>query len=66
METGFGSKADIAVSLPTQAVLVRHLPQGELITLAGSRHEPMMERDPIRDRFWRCFDTFADRRLRSD
>ena len=54
---------DRVVCNRAQAALVCHLPQADLITLAGSRHEPMMERDPIRAQFWRCFDTFADDRL---
>ena len=54
---------DRVVCNRAQGALVRQLPQGELITLDGSRHEPMMERYPIRDRFWQCLDAFADARL---
>ena len=55
---------DRVVCNRAQAALVRHLPRGELRTLVDSRHEPLMEVEPIRDRFWQRFDAFADDRLR--
>jgi lysophospholipase len=39
--------------------LVARLPRGEVVTLAGSRHEVLFERDPIRAAFWEHFDRFV-------
>jgi lysophospholipase len=36
--------------------VAQRLPKGELITIAGARHEIMMETDDIRAQFWQAFD----------
>jgi lysophospholipase len=38
------------------AARVRH---GELVTIAGARHEIMMETDEVRAEFWTAFDRMA-------
>lgn len=43
-----------------QERLVRNMPRAHLISLAEARHEIMLERDPIRVRFWEAFDQFID------
>jgi lysophospholipase len=35
-----------------------HLPAGELVEIAGARHEILIERDPCRAAFWDAFDRF--------
>lgn len=38
-----------------------HLPKGELVEIAGSHHEIMIETDEIRAQFWKAFDDFVAR-----
>lgn len=40
-----------------------HLQMGQLVWIAGSRHEILMEQDQIRARFWADFDAFIARRV---
>ena len=35
-----------------------HLNNGALVTIAGAKHELLMERDELRGQFWRAFDAF--------
>ena len=37
------------------------LPRGETCDVPGARHELLIERDELRDRFWHAFDAFLDR-----
>jgi lysophospholipase len=37
----------------------QNLNNGALIPIAGSKHEILMERDPIREQFWKAFDAFV-------
>jgi lysophospholipase len=30
------------------------------VTIAGARHEPLMERDEFREQFWAAFDSFVE------
>lgn len=39
--------------------LGRNLPTSREITIDGSRHEPLMERDELREQFWAAFDAFV-------
>ena len=43
--------------------LAARLPKGELLYLAGSRHEILIETKPIRDVFWAAFDGWLKRFL---
>ncbi len=42
-----------------QERLSERLPKGQFVSLAGARHEILLERDPIRARFWEAFDGFT-------
>jgi lysophospholipase len=42
----------------TQSELVRRLPRGRLVTFADARHEVLMERPPVRERFFAAFEAF--------
>jgi lysophospholipase len=37
----------------------RRVPGVAAVTIVGSRHEPLMERDEFREQFWAAFDTFV-------
>lgn len=37
----------------------RRVPGVAAVTIAGSLHEPLMERDEVREQFWAAFDSFA-------
>lgn len=37
----------------------RRVPGVAAVTIAGARHEPLMERDDLREQFWAAFDTFV-------
>jgi lysophospholipase len=51
--------ADRVVANSPLHALTRRLRTGHLITLDGSRHEILMERDPIRAAFFAAFDAFV-------
>lgn len=38
----------------------RRVPGVAAVTIAGARHEPLMERDEFREQFWAAFDSFVD------
>jgi lysophospholipase len=38
-----------------------HLQAGELVTIDGSKHEILIEQDPMRAQFWGAFDRFTER-----
>jgi lysophospholipase len=40
----------------------RRVPGVAAVTLAGARHEPLMERDELRQQFWAAFDSFLGSR----
>ncbi len=44
-----------------QEQVVNLLPNATLITIAGAKHEILMERDEFRAQFWQGFDELADR-----
>jgi len=56
-----GAGADTLVDSEAARRAAKLLPQAEYVTVAGSRHEIMMERDPFRAQFWRAFDGFSAR-----
>ena len=39
--------------------LGQRMPTSRVITIDGSRHEPLMERDELREQFWAAFDAFV-------
>ena len=41
-----------------QSELVRRLPRGRLVTFPDARHEVLMERPPVRERFFAAFEAF--------
>jgi lysophospholipase len=51
--------ADTLVDTSTHAPVARRMRHGEFVSIAGSRHEIMMETDAIRARFWEVFDRMA-------
>ena len=57
--------ADRVVSNAAQARLAARLPDCRLETIAGSRHEPLMETDDVRARVFALFDKFVDEVLGS-
>jgi lysophospholipase len=38
----------------------QRVPGVAAVTIAGARHEPLMERDEFREQFWAAFDSFLD------
>jgi lysophospholipase len=50
---------DPLVDSATHAPLARRLAHGALLSIAGSRHEILMETDAVRARFWEAFDEMA-------
>jgi len=55
----FGATNDRLVSLRAMERLALQLKSGSLLQIAGSQHEILMERDPIRGEFWAAFDAFV-------
>lgn len=49
---------DRVVSVDAQSALCEAVDNWKQVRLEGSQHEPMMETDPIRARFWAAFDEF--------
>lgn len=43
----------------SQAALTRRLPNGRLLVFPDARHEILLEREPVRERFFAAFDQFA-------
>src|SRR5262249_28121471 len=52
--------ADQLVDNAAQAAIVEQLPDAVQITIAGAKHEILMERDDLRAQFWAAFDDLAD------
>jgi lysophospholipase len=50
--------ADAVVDTPAAEAFASRLKVGRCITLAGARHEILIERDSIRTQFWAAFDAF--------
>jgi lysophospholipase len=50
--------ADKVVSRAAQAKLAHRLPHCQHKTIAKARHEILMERDPLRNQFWKAFGGF--------
>jgi lysophospholipase len=53
-----GAAYDKLVDLGADILLVRRMKRG-MYVLLKAEHEIMMERDDIRDAFWKCFDAFV-------
>jgi lysophospholipase len=49
---------ELLVSNAAQVEMARRLAHGELVAIADSLHEILMERDAIQARFWTAFDRF--------
>ncbi|WP_422000179.1 alpha/beta fold hydrolase [Reyranella sp.] len=52
---------DPLVASRTHGPVAARLPHGEHVTIAGAKHEVMMETDDLRARFWEAFDRMAIR-----
>ena len=50
---------DRVVSTPAACAFAGGIAHGSAVTLPGCAHDVMMERDPVRDGFWRAFDSFV-------
>jgi lysophospholipase len=55
----FSAGLENVVSNPAIERFVQNLNNGALIPISGSKHEILMERDPVRERFWKAFDAFV-------
>jgi lysophospholipase len=53
------AEADTLVDPATHPEVARRMRRGEFVSVAGSRHEILMETDAIRARFWEVFDRTA-------
>lgn len=54
-----GAGRDALVDTEAQKTLASRLPHGRFVLFEDSLHEILRERDEIRDRFWRVFDSFV-------
>jgi lysophospholipase len=54
-----GAGSDGVVSTAAVAAMAKRLEGGSFVVIEGSRHEPMMEQDSIREQFWAAFDAFV-------
>jgi lysophospholipase len=54
---------DVVVSRKAQRRAARLLPDCTLVELSGSKHDPFLERDPIRDYWLSCLSRFVAERL---
>ena len=52
---------DQLIDISSHAPLVARLKNAEHVTVAGAKHEIMMETDPLRAQFWQAFDRLAAR-----
>ncbi|MCZ8102901.1 MAG: alpha/beta hydrolase [Burkholderiales bacterium] len=52
---------DCVTSTPAAAAFARGVRAGAMLALPSCAHDVLMERDPVRDAFWRAFDSFAAR-----
>ena len=52
---------DRIVDVTAEHEFINRLPHGELLDLADSEHEILMENDSIRTRFWAAFDGFVSK-----
>jgi len=50
---------DQLIDIASHGPVVARLQRGEHITVAGAKHEIMMETDPLRAQFWQAFDRLA-------
>jgi lysophospholipase len=50
---------DRVTSTPAAAAFARGVRGGAMLALPSCAHDVLMERDPVRDAFWRAFDSFA-------
>jgi len=50
---------DRLVSSEASRQFARRVPGAAAVTIAGARHEPLMERDELREQFWAAFDAFV-------
>ncbi len=58
-----GAGRDRIVVTKAEQDFARRLPHGEYLEIPESEHEVLMERDPIRGKFWTAFDAFAAKHL---
>jgi len=54
-----GAGEDRLVSTAAAKKFANGLRAGKIVVIPGSRHEIMIERDPIREQFWAAFDAFV-------
>lgn len=53
--------SDCVTSTAAAAAFARRVRTGAMLALPSCAHDVLMERDPVRDAFWRAFDSFAAR-----
>jgi lysophospholipase len=56
---------DRLASAEASRQFARRVPGVAVVTIAASLHEPLMERDEVREQFWAAFDTFVGSRPNS-
>ncbi len=59
----FGAGKDRVVKTETIREFAMWLPHAEYVELKDSEHEILMEKNSIRERFWRAFDNFVEKQL---
>jgi lysophospholipase len=52
---------DQLIDISSHEPLIARLKNAEHVTIAGAKHEIMMEIDPLRAQFWQAFDRLAER-----
>ncbi len=52
---------DRVTSTPAAAAFARGVRHAAMLALPSCAHDVLMERDPLRDAFWRAFDSFSNR-----
>jgi lysophospholipase len=52
---------DLLIDPASLRFAATHLPQGEIIEIAGAFHEILIETDAVRAQFWTAFDRFTER-----
>ena len=52
---------DQLIDIASHGPVVARLKHAEHVTVAGAKHEIMMETDPLRAQFWQAFDRLAGR-----
>ncbi|HEX3810804.1 MAG TPA: alpha/beta hydrolase [Rhizomicrobium sp.] len=57
----FGAQDDRIVQTSAVFDFARHMPNATYIEIPGAEHEILMDRDGVRERFWKAFDAFVEK-----